>query len=137
MGRITGMIGLLKTGERNGTVVIRHLIWIHSLSGLHGVSCSPVIKRLAEMFPDACFDYYYDESGVGFCGEERYENGKLVYIMEADLSERWYDDEDDVLPPDFLKMAEKKKKESMWKKAINIKLVNSTGFVMKIYVEPQ
>ena len=63
--------------------------------------CSPVIKRLAEMFPDACFDYYYDESGAGFCGEERYENGKLVYIMEADLSERWYDDEDDVLPPDF------------------------------------
>ena len=62
--------------------------------------CSPVVERLAQMFPDACFDYSYDESGMGFCGEERYENGKLVYIMEADMSEHWYDDEDD-LPPDF------------------------------------
>ena len=37
--------------------------------------CSPVIAKLAEMFPDASFDYRYDESGDGFCGEEKYERG--------------------------------------------------------------
>ena len=63
--------------------------------------CSPVIERLAQMFPDACFDYSYDEPDDGFCGEERYENGKLVYIMEADLSEQRYGNEEDDLPPDF------------------------------------
>ena len=49
------------------------------------------------MFPEACFDYWYDESGMGFCGQEKYEDGKLVYIMEADMSEQWIYDEDD--PP--------------------------------------
>lgn len=63
--------------------------------------CSPVIEKLAEMFPDAVFDYSYDESGMCFCGEEKYEGGKLVYIMEADMWENWYDEESDEPPADF------------------------------------
>lgn len=63
--------------------------------------CSPVIEKLAEMFPDASFDYTYDESGMGFCGEEKYEGGNLVYIMEADMWEYWYDDEGEEPPADF------------------------------------
>lgn len=57
--------------------------------------CSPVIEELAKMFPDACFEYSYEESGLGFCGEERYEKGKLVYIMEAHMYEKSVEDEDD------------------------------------------
>ena len=57
--------------------------------------CSPVIEKLAEMFPDASFDYWYEESGMCFCGQEKYEGGKLVYIMNADMHERYIDDVDD------------------------------------------
>ncbi len=72
--------------------------------------CSPVIEKLAEMFPDASFYYRYDESGMGFCGVEKYEGGKLVYIMEADTWENWYDEEGDEFPDDFEYGQEKEEK---------------------------
>ena len=52
-----------------------------------------MIEELAKKFPDASFNYSYYEPNMCFCGKERYENGKLVYIMEADISERWKDDD--------------------------------------------
>lgn len=58
--------------------------------------CSPVIRALAKMFPEAQFEYRYEETGMGFCGCEIYKNGYVQYIMEADLVEYFnYDDEDD------------------------------------------
>ena len=53
--------------------------------------CSPVIRKLAEMFPDARFEYEYDETGCAFCGHQIYEGGKAQYIMEADYEEYWND----------------------------------------------
>ena len=56
--------------------------------------CRPVIKALAEMFPNATFDYWYEETGNAFCGHEIYEHGKAKYIMEADYEEFWIVDDD-------------------------------------------
>lgn len=65
--------------------------------------CSPVIKQLAKMFPDARFDYWYEESGCCFCGEEIYADGKMIYNMEANYTERYIDEDDDECKqsPDF------------------------------------
>lgn len=58
--------------------------------------CSPVIRVLAKMFPEAQFEYQYEENGMGFCGCQIYKNGVAQYIMVADLEESFiYDDEDD------------------------------------------
>ncbi len=75
--------------------------------------CSPVIEKLAEMFPNAGFDYTYDESGMCFCGEEKYEGGKLIYLMEADMEENWFDDDGDDkanMPSDYIYGQEKEEK---------------------------
>lgn len=61
--------------------------------------CSPVISALAKQFPEAEFYYTYEEPGMCFCGAEEYREGKLVYLMEGDLEEYYYDD-DDELPYD-------------------------------------
>ena len=61
--------------------------------------CSPVISALAEQFPEAEFCYRYEEPGMLFCGAEEYRKGKLVYLMEGNLEEYYYDD-DDELPYD-------------------------------------
>ena len=58
--------------------------------------CLPVIRALAKMFPEAQFEYWYEETGVGFCGCQIYKNGCAQYIMEASLVEYYIsDDEDD------------------------------------------
>ena len=54
--------------------------------------CSPVISALAKQFPEAEFYYTYEEAGMCFCGAEEYREGKLVYRMEGDLEEYYYDD---------------------------------------------
>ena len=55
--------------------------------------CLPVIRKLAEMFPEARFEYWYEELGMCFCGHEIYENGKVQYAMEADIEGHYNDDE--------------------------------------------
>ena len=57
--------------------------------------CHPVIRALAKKYPDARFEYWYEEPGWGFCGHEIYEHGQAQYLMEADLEENYNDDEDD------------------------------------------
>lgn len=48
------------------------------------------------MFPEAQFEYRYEETGMCFCGCEIYKNGYAQHIMEADLVEYFIsDDEDD------------------------------------------
>ena len=46
------------------------------------------------MYPDVIIDYWYEESGMGFCGREVYLGGKPLYTEEADLEEHWIDDDD-------------------------------------------
>ncbi len=58
--------------------------------------CSPVIRELARIFPEARFDYWYEEPGWAFCGREIYEDGILKYELNADFSEIYiYDDCDE------------------------------------------
>lgn len=57
--------------------------------------CSRAVEKLAKRFPEASFRYVYDESGNGFCGAEVYENGQLVYSLDADYHEVFADDEKD------------------------------------------
>jgi len=47
---------------------------------------SPIIAKLASMFPEAEFWYQYEELCIGFCGAEFYKNGTCVYEMSADIS---------------------------------------------------
>lgn len=56
--------------------------------------CVPIIKAMSQMYPDVIIDYWYEESGMGFCGREIYLGGKPLYTEEADLEEHWIDDED-------------------------------------------
>lgn len=63
--------------------------------------CSPVISKLAEMFPEARFEYWYEELGMGFCGREIYENGITQYIMEANIEGHYNDDDDEYKDPLF------------------------------------
>lgn len=57
--------------------------------------CSHAVEALAKQFPEAAFRYVYDESSMGFCGAEVYENGQLVYSLDADYHETFDDDEED------------------------------------------
>ena len=57
--------------------------------------CTPVIRKLSEMFPDARFEYWYEENGMGFCGREAFENGKPLYTMSADFTEHYIGDDDE------------------------------------------
>lgn len=58
----------------------------------------PVIEELAMLFPDARIQYSYYEPGMCFCGKREYENGKIVYFMDGDFYEDYYDlsDEEDL-----------------------------------------
>lgn len=56
--------------------------------------CSLAVKALAERYPKATFRYTFDENGSGFCGVEEYKNGRLVYELEADYEEHFYDEEE-------------------------------------------
>ena len=68
--------------------------------------CSRAVEVLAARFPEAAFRYVYDESGNGFRGAEAYENGQLVYSLDADYHEVFSDDDaPDIEPfidPDIL-----------------------------------
>ena len=56
--------------------------------------CLPIIEAMSKLFPDVIIDYWYEESGDGFCGREVYLSGKQLYTEEADLEEHWIDDDD-------------------------------------------
>lgn len=64
--------------------------------------CSRAVEKLAKSFPEASFRYVYDESGTGFCGAEAYENGQLVYSLDADYHEIFSDDDDDTEDEPFI-----------------------------------
>lgn len=57
--------------------------------------CDPVIAALAEMFPMMRFTYNFYETGMCFCGERIYENGKLVLYYDGDYAENPLYEEDD------------------------------------------
>ncbi len=57
--------------------------------------CDPVIKEFASLFPMAKIDYRFFEEGVGFCGQRIFENGTIVYHVDADYIEHWFCDDDD------------------------------------------
>ena len=57
--------------------------------------CDPVIAALAMMFPAMRFVYTFEESGMGFCGERIYENGKLIFLYDGDYKENPLYEEDD------------------------------------------
>lgn len=63
---------------------------------------SPVVAELARLFPKAEFWFQYQEFGVGFCGVEVYQEGRLVYEMQGDIVQNWtledpdYCDEDEL-----------------------------------------
>lgn len=40
--------------------------------------CCPVVKAMAEAFPELEFEYSYDESGMCYAGIDKYSNGKLT-----------------------------------------------------------
>jgi len=61
-----------------------------------------VIAALAKQFPEAVFSYTYRETSMGFCGAEEYRDGKLVYIMEGDIEDCYYDEDDEPLHCDDL-----------------------------------
>ena len=51
--------------------------------------CQPVIAELAYLFPEAKIVHRYDEESMGFCGEDIYQSGALVYQMEGDYLCDW------------------------------------------------
>ena len=63
--------------------------------------CSPVIRTLAKQFPNARFEYWYEEPGCQFCGLEIYEHGQMQYLMEADFEEHYNDEFDEYKDPLF------------------------------------
>ena len=44
----------------------------------------PVVKKMAEMFPELTFDYRYYEGGMGFHGVLRIEKGKVVIEKQGE-----------------------------------------------------
>lgn len=64
--------------------------------------CILAVKALASRFPEASFRYVYDESGMGFCGAEVYENGQLVYSLDADYHEAFDDEEENTEDEPFI-----------------------------------
>lgn len=76
--------------------------------------CSPVISTLAEMFPEARFEYWYEELGMRFCGREVYEGGNIVYLMNGEIVEYckdYYDENEEDLPGEFNNYSEGRKDE--------------------------
>lgn len=57
--------------------------------------CSPVIKTLSKLFPDAHIRFQYSEPGWGFCGVEEYWGGYKIYQLEGDYYEIWPEDNED------------------------------------------
>ena len=54
----------------------------------------PVIRTIAEVFPNAQIDYSFYETGCCFCGKRQYENGSIIYQADGDYFEMWnYDDD--------------------------------------------
>lgn len=61
----------------------------HYVLGTAWAPCRPVIAELARLFPAARIAHRYKEEGWGFCGEDIYQSGVLVYHMEGDYSCDW------------------------------------------------
>ena len=57
--------------------------------------CEPAIAELARLFPAARIVHRYEEPGWGFCGEDVYQNGTLVYKMQGDFTYDWTADDPD------------------------------------------
>jgi len=51
---------------------------------------TPVIERLAELFPKVALLYKYFEPGVSLAGSERYEDGECVQLNVFDIDEKEY-----------------------------------------------
>lgn len=70
--------------------------------------CEPIVKVLVAMFPDTRITFRYYEEGNCFCGHQEYDNGRLVYSVEGDYYEYWFDNynEDDESAKDILKEKE-------------------------------
>ena len=58
----------------------------------------PVIEELVKLFPDTRIQYSFYEPGMCFCGKREYIDGKIVYSMDGDYTEFYYEcfDEEDV-----------------------------------------
>lgn len=54
----------------------------------------PVIERLAFLFPEANFIYSGNEPGCCFCFAREYQKGILVYEMDGEYDEYYFDDMD-------------------------------------------
>ena len=55
-----------------------------------GTPCEPVIAELARLFPEAEFTHTYEDLELEtFCGQNIYQNGKLVYKMDGDIHYDW------------------------------------------------
>lgn len=52
--------------------------------------CEPVIRTLAEMFPEAKLSFQFEEPGCCYFGEQEYENGHMTYSAEGDYHEYWF-----------------------------------------------
>lgn len=59
--------------------------------------CSPVIAKLAELFPEAEFWFQYEECGCCFAGAQLYRCGELVYELEGDYESNplWEEDSEE------------------------------------------
>ena len=57
--------------------------------------CSPIIAKLASLFPEAEFYYEYEEMGENFIGMEIYSNGELTYEFSGtfEINNHWEDDD--------------------------------------------
>lgn len=51
--------------------------------------CEPVIAELARLFPEAKIVHRCEEESDMYCGENVYQNGKLVYKIEGDYAYDW------------------------------------------------
>ena len=49
--------------------------------------CIPVIATLAKMFPTMRFTHEFYETGLSFCGQRVYENGKMIFSFDGDYHE--------------------------------------------------
>jgi len=58
---------------------------------------SPIIAKLAAIFPEAEFWYTFEEPGCCFAGAARYKNGELIYELDGDYESNplWEEDDED------------------------------------------
>ena len=52
--------------------------------------CTPIVEKLAELFPEIQFIYTYFEPGVSLAGIEKYQNGDCVELQVYEQEEKEY-----------------------------------------------